>query len=228
MEGLLRQVDVYCERTDFTYWSEPLNAVTNAAFLLAAYVLWRRIRGKSLPLAGVMCVLLALIGVGSFLFHTHATIWGSIADTTPIALFILLYLFAANRDYWGLRPLHAFLTTLGFFPYAALTLPLFRNLPFFGISAAYWPVALLIALYAAALRRRLPEVARGLALGATILCLSLTFRSLDEPLCNVLPFGTHFMWHLLNGLMLGWMIELYRRHMLGRREEGGARAAHTA
>jgi hypothetical protein len=26
--------------------------------------------------------------------------------------------------------------------------------------------------------------------------------------------GTHFLWHILNGLMLGWMIEVYRRHML--------------
>jgi hypothetical protein len=28
------------------------------------------------------------------------------------------------------------------------------------------------------------------------------------------PLGTHFGWHLLNAVMLGWMIEVYRRHML--------------
>jgi hypothetical protein len=26
--------------------------------------------------------------------------------------------------------------------------------------------------------------------------------------------GTHFLWHILNALMLGWMIEVYRRHRL--------------
>ncbi|MFV0336407.1 MAG: ceramidase domain-containing protein [Tropicimonas sp.] len=220
MEGLLRQVDAYCERTDFTYWSEPVNALTNAAFLLAAWIMWRRLRGAGLPLAGAMCALLALIGIGSFLFHTHATIWGGIADTTPIALFILLYVFAASRDFWGLKTPWALAVTAGFIPYAALMVPLFRSLPFFGVSAAYWPVPLLIAAYAAGLRRRAPDTARGLALGAAALCLSLTFRTLDEPLCAAIPLGTHFLWHLLNGLMLGWMIEVYRRHMLVRRRPG--------
>jgi hypothetical protein len=38
--------------------------------------------------------------------------------------------------------------------------------------------------------------------------VSLTFRAVDGPLCEVLPMGTHFMWHILNGVMLGWMIEV--------------------
>jgi hypothetical protein len=25
--------------------------------------------------------------------------------------------------------------------------------------------------------------------------------------------GTHFWWHILNGIMLGWMIEVYRRYV---------------
>jgi hypothetical protein len=80
-------------------------------------------------------------------------------------------------------------------------------------------VPLLILVYAVLLRRRLPQVARGLAIGAGLLIASLTFRTLDLPLCGAVPFGTHFMWHILNGLMLGWMIEVYRRHMVasGRR-----------
>jgi hypothetical protein len=47
-----------------------------------------------------------------------------------------------------------------------------------------------------------------------LLCLSITIRSLDEILCDVIPIGTHFMWHVLNGIMLGWMIHVYIRHML--------------
>ncbi|NDR59368.1 ceramidase domain-containing protein [Aliiruegeria sabulilitoris] len=217
MEGLLRQVDGYCERTDFTYWSEPVNALTNAAFLIAAFLLWRRVRGQGLPFAVGMCVVLAAIGIGSYLFHTHATIWGAIADTTPIALFILLYIFAANRDFWNLSWPWALLATTGFFPFAALTLPLFQKLPFFEVSAGYWPVPLLIALYAIGLRRRAPRTAGGLAFGAGILCASLGFRSVDEALCASFPLGTHFLWHILNGIMLGWMIEVYRRHMVERR-----------
>jgi hypothetical protein len=64
------------------------------------------------------------------------------------------------------------------------------------------------------LSRRAPSTARGLAVGAGILTVSLTFRTLDQPLCAVWPKGTHFLWHILNATMLGWMIETYRRHML--------------
>lgn len=214
MEGLLRHIDGYCERTDPGYWSEPLNAVTNAAFVIAAGVMLYRLRGVRLPMARVLCAILATIGVGSYLFHTHAQGWASLADVIPIAVFVLVYLFVTNRDMVGMRLGWALVATAGFFPFVAVTLPVFQALPFFAISAAYWPIALLIALYALGLRRRCPETARGLGLGAGILAVSLTFRSLDEPLCSVNPIGTHFMWHILNGIMLGWMIEVYRRHVL--------------
>ena len=212
MEGLMRQVDGYCERTDFTYWSEPVNAVTNAAFLLAAWIMWRRLRGEEAPLARALVLVLAAIGIGSYLFHTHATVWGAIADTTPIGIFILLYIYAANRVFWGLPVPWSLLGMAAFFPFAALTVPLFQSLPFFEVSAAYWPVPLLIAAYAMALRSRAPATARGLAMGAGLLVVSLGFRTVDDAVCAGFPLGTHFLWHLLNAVMLGWMIEVLRRH----------------
>jgi hypothetical protein len=209
-----QQIDGYCERTDPSYWSEPLNAVTNAAFLVAALVMYLRLRGQGLPLGMALVAILAAIGVGSFLFHTHAEVWAAITDVVPIALFILLYIFVANLHYWRWPLWGAILGALAFIPYAALTVPVFQSLPFFTISAGYWPVPLLIAVYAVLLRIRAPETAKGLAIGAGILTLSLVMRSLDEPLCAVIPMGTHLWWHVLNGIMLGWMIEVYRRHRM--------------
>ncbi len=212
-----RAIDGYCERTDPSYWSEPVNAVTNAAFLIAAYVTWRRVRGQGMPLAVALCAILAAIGVGSYLFHTHATAWAATADVTPIGIYILVYLFAVNLHVWRLPLWAALLVTAAFIPYAMLLTPVFGALPFFAVSAFYWPVPLLILLTALALARRAPETARGLGTGAAILIASLVFRSVDETLCPAFPLGTHFMWHLLNGLMLGWMIEVYRRHLLAER-----------
>lgn len=210
---MLEPIDAYCERTSAAYWAEPVNAVTNAAFLIAAVVMWRRTAG--LPLARAMCGVLAAIGVGSWLFHTHANGLTAALDVAPILGFILLYIFAATRDFLRLGPWWAAGAVLAFFPYAALTVPAFSAvLPVLGSSAGYAPIPLLILGYAAALWRRAPDTARGMALGAAILVVSLTFRTLDQPLCDVLPVGTHFLWHVLNGLMLGWMIEVYRRHML--------------
>lgn len=203
------RIDGYCERTDFSYWSEPVNALTNLAFLLAAVVVWPRARGTGRLLA----VVLFVIGIGSWLFHTEATRWASLADTAPILAFILIYVFAACRDFLGLSRSWAVLGTLAFLPYAALTVPLFRLVPGLGSSAAYSPVPVLILGYALLLRRRAPGTARGLAAGAGMLVLSLCFRTLDGPLCAAIPLGTHFLWHLANAVMLGWMILVHARHL---------------
>ena len=207
-------VDGYCERVDASFWSEPVNAATNAAFLLAALVMARRLRGANLPLANLLVGILAAIGIGSFLFHTFAQPWAGLADTLPILLFILAYVFTASRDFLGWSPRMSALATAGFIPYAAATVPLFSLIPGLGSSAGYAPVPVLIAGYAFAMRNRAPATARGLAIGAGLLVLSLTFRTLDEPLCGAVPLGTHFLWHILNAVMLGWMIEVYRAHML--------------
>ncbi|MEM9975642.1 MAG: ceramidase domain-containing protein [Pseudomonadota bacterium] len=208
-----RYIDGYCERTDPSYWAEPVNAVTNAAFVIAALIMWQR--GAGLPLARALAIVLGAIGIGSYLFHTHAQVWSAIADVVPIVVFILLYLFVANRIYWRMPLWLALLGTAAFIPYAAALTPAFDALPFFTVSSFYWPVPLLILIYAFLLRARMPTTALGLAIGAGILIVSLIARSVDEMLCSAIPLGTHFLWHILNGVMLGWMIEVYVRHERG-------------
>jgi hypothetical protein len=214
---LTRQMDGYCERLDPGFWAEPVNAVTNAAFLLAALWMWRRAvlpDGRAIAEARWLAAVLFAIGVGSFLFHTLATVWAVILDVTPILVFTLSYIWLAMRDYFALSALWSGLLTAAFFPYVIVLVPLLGEVPFLEISAGYWPIMLLIAASAVLLRGRLPEVARGLGLGAAVLTLSIVLRSLDMGVCNALPLGTHFLWHILNGAMLGWMIEVYRRHRI--------------
>jgi len=203
----LATVDGYCERLGPAYWAEPWNAVSNLAFVLAAAVMWRRSAG----LGRAMCIVLGLIGVGSYLFHTHANRLTGLMDVLPILGFILLYVFAASRDMLGLKPWQAGLCVAAFVPYAAATVPMWAMVPGLGSSAGYAPVPVLILFYAWLMRRH-PDTARGLAIGAGILIVSLAFRTLDAPLCAAVPVGTHFMWHILNGVMLGWMIAVYNRH----------------
>lgn len=208
------QIDSYCERLDLSFWAEPVNALTNAAFLIAAVVMAARLRGTGLALGWALVMVLAAIGAGSFLFHTYATRWAAVADVAPILGFILVYLFAICRDIWRLPALWSGAAVLAFLPYSiGLTMAL-SQLGWLGGSAGYVPVLVLIALHAPLLWARAPDLARGFAIGAGILALSLTARTVDLPLCASIPLGTHFLWHCLNALMLGWMIEIYRRHML--------------
>ena len=69
-------IDLYCERVTPAFWAEPLNALSNIAFLIAAYAafdLWRRL-GKNDPVILALIMVVAVVGVGSFAFHTLATL----------------------------------------------------------------------------------------------------------------------------------------------------------
>jgi aspartyl-tRNA(Asn)/glutamyl-tRNA(Gln) amidotransferase subunit C len=65
---------------------------------------------------------------------------------------------------------------------------------------------------------------RGALIGAGLLAVSLVFRTIDQAVCDV-PARTHWVWHLLNGVMLGWMIRVLHRHDPGRAAEAGPCAA---
>src|SRR5262249_61672034 len=41
-----------------------------------------------------------------------------------------------------------------------------------------------------------------IALAAGVFCVSLTFRTIDRAICGAFPLGTHFIWHLLNAIVL--------------------------
>ena len=78
------------------------------------------------------------------------------------------------------------------------------------------PILILIILFSLLIYTRLPKVSRGLAIGAFILMTSMIARILDVPLCQNIPIGTHFLWHVMNAVMLAWMIEVYRRHIISK------------
>ena len=134
---LLRHLDGYCERTDPGYWAEPVNALTNLSFILVALVMWRRSAGQG-SMSRWLVALVFAIGVGSYLFHTHAQVWALIADVTPILAFILLYLFAVNRDVLGLAWYWALAGMLLFLPYRA-DRPLWQAVPLYDVSADTCP-----------------------------------------------------------------------------------------
>ena len=209
---LFKSIDIYCERLDIGIWAEPINAVTNVAFILASIFMW--LRCKNMVEGRVLSFLLFSIGCGSFVHHTFAQTWAAILDVTAILIFILTYIFIANRSFLAWSKMVSLIGVILFFPYQLLLANILSNIQFFGSSVQYIPVAILIFIYSGLLRKTEPNLSRGLLIGAVILCLSIVFRIIDEPLCSVLSVGTHFVWHILNAIMLSWMIEILRRHML--------------
>ena len=207
-------IDGYCERIDASFWSEPLNAVTNAVFLMAA--IWVLRREELNNKARALAFLLGMIGIASFLFHSVATAWAGALDVLFILLFTLLYIFVATEDFLGLPRRSALVVTLGYFPFSVVVDWLTLPLSFLGSTRIYIPILILITLYSLILYKKFPYLSRGLAMGALLMTISMFARSVDLPLCETIPTGTHFLWHVINAIMLAWMIEVYRRHIISR------------
>lgn len=208
-----RAVDLYCERTDPSFWSEPFNAITNAAFLIAALVAivqWRRAGANDWPVLALI-VVTAAIGIGSFIFHTIATTGANKFDTIPIAVFIFGYLLLALRRFIGWPLIGALAALIGFSAFSYVEGQVVPRGALNG-SHAYLPA--LAALIAVAWPMRHEPAGRWLFAAAFTLAVSLIFRSIDMAVCDVLPLGTHFIWHSLNGLALYLML---RAAMIGRR-----------
>lgn len=205
---------LYCERLDRAFWAEPLNALSNAAFLVAAaaaFMQWRRASRNDYAVLGLILVA-AAIGFGSFAFHTIATRLASLFDVLPIFVFAIGYFYLALRRFLRLGAGIAAGVTLIF-----LCVAIFFEARIEGLngSAAYVPMLLAMLVLAAALRRdsggdarenqRRRLAARGLLDAAQVFALSLLFRTVDRAICPLVPIGAHFVWHMLNAVVV-WLL----------------------
>ena len=195
-------LDHYCERTGPEFWAEPLNAVTNIGFVVAAALVARRQLATGRPDHALMALaaLATSVGVGSFLFHTVANGWTLIADIVPIAVFIYTFVFVATQRLLGFGAIGAGLLTAALLALAPALQMLLE--PVLGASATYAPGLVATFGIGAAAVRRGPAARLLIAAGGTFV-LALIFREMDQPLCGELPSGTHFLWHTFNAVTVG-------------------------
>ena len=208
-------LDNYCERTNELFWSEPINALTNIAFLIAAYFaykFWKAKAGGEKEIL-VLTWILAIVGVGSFLFHTFATSRTMLADVIPIGLFIYLAIFSAAYRVFGLKRLAAMAVVIGFFGFNYLCE---KYIPADWLNGSMMYIPALSALLTMTLvAKKMNLQAHKAFMAATIIfVVSLSLRSVDMLACDYTPMqiGTHFMWHVLNGLL---MFNVIRGLLLG-------------
>jgi len=209
-------IDIYCERVDPSFWAEPLNAVSNAAFLIAAaaiFLRWRREAPDDRPALFLILVLTA-IGIGSFLFHTFANRWSVLTDVIPISVFIYVYFFFALRRFFGVGWPVALVATVVFL-IASFAVESTLPRDFLNGSGGYLPAVLAILIIGAVMLGRRPEIGRSVLLAGGILVVSVTARSIDMAVCEALPIGTHYFWHILNAVTLYVMLGVLMRSRTG-------------
>jgi hypothetical protein len=219
-------VFLYCERgTSEALLAEPLNALSNFVFLVAALVglqlvLWRPAEERSADQV-LLCALVFLIGLGSLAFHLFATQGTELFDVVPISVFMLVYLgFALNR-FLGVPPGFVVLLVIGFTAVMAFTMQvkcgegaigflgsdMQSAKPCLNGSLLYLPALGALIVVGLILHERGQSAAPWFLWAAAILAVSITLRSLDLALCDKAliegrKVGTHFAWHVLNALAL--------------------------
>ena len=220
-------IDIYCERTGPEFWSEPLNALSNASFLLAA--IWGYIEAKRRDalqwtiLSAI--ILVSLIGGGSFLFHTFANVWSELTDVIPIWTFVVWFLILSIHYQNGAKNLARTAamvigglilvgTAIWYFG-SDVTTDIDTGTTGDGFNGSTQYLPALLALYAftvVMLVRR--DVGRWWVLTAAIVfTVSLGFRTVDLWVCPSFPAGTHMVWHLLNGVMIAVLLQGLIRHL---------------
>lgn len=223
------QIFAYCERgLSPAFWAEPLNAISNAAFIIAALLAlmsWQRWRhdlsGRPRRTGAELLLILVVlvIGIGSFLFHTYATRWAVVADVVPITIFMLVYLGYVLRRFLNL----GWIVTLAAILLFAMTLRYADMVrcgagPCLNGSVGYLPALAVLLGIGTWLGARSHPATRYILGSAAIFAVSLTFRTLDNAICPQTALfagrrlGTHFLWHMLNATLLYLLVLAAIRH----------------
>lgn len=216
---LLAPVDLYCERTSPDFWAEPVNALTNLAFIAAA--IWggvsARNRAETSPAVWLLIGLAGLIGIGSFLFHSFAQVWASFADTIPIWVFVTLAAGISAVRIGGFRPGRVVIGGLVLLAVGAVLIASLPDAaprtgpPPLNGSLQYAPAVILLAIFAVVASWRKSPLAGWIIAALGVFLVSLTARSLDLALCARFPLGLHWVWHLMNGLLIGIILQIVIR-----------------
>lgn len=208
---LNESIDIYCERVSSDIFAEPINFITNLAFIIVCILLYRQYKKRVFHskviqyYSLILIILILIIGIGSLLFHLLGTVLSAIADVLPIMIFIILYLYLSVRFFLNKSQKVAifsigiflifnfFLTTLGIEEIASYLAALFSML--------------LISLLT--YKKKEYGISLGLLIASFIFTISLSLRQMDLLYCAHLDIGTHWLWHILNSILLYMLVILF-------------------
>jgi hypothetical protein len=219
-------VFLYCERgANEALLAEPVNALSNGAFLLAAlagfFMVMRQPEEDRNADQFLLPALVLFIGLGSLAFHLYANRAAELFDVVPIGVFMLVYLALALNRFLGIPPATTAFLMIGFTAIAAMVMQVRCGQDFIGFPAAelpgvkpclngslaYLPALAALIIVGLVLSERGHKAAPWLLWAAAIFTISITLRSLDLALCDKVVIqgrntGTHAAWHVLNALAL--------------------------
>ncbi|WP_017733538.1 hypothetical protein [Nafulsella turpanensis] len=197
------------------YLAEPWNAISSLSILLpAVYWAWKlRGRYREYPFITFCIPLLFLGGLGSTLFHAlRNSRLLLLLDVTPTAILMLslaIYFWVKILPkWWWVIPIVAASLLWRFWARYYLPLDLAINITY-AVTGSLIFIPTIILLY----RTRMAH-SSFIIVSAVFFITSLIFRKLDSWEQDVLPMGTHFLWHIFSGVGAFFLAEyLYKVHL---------------
>jgi len=189
---------VYCETA--LNWlgpfpAEPVNAITSfVPVVLGMLALHHLVRGKHRSrVAYTLAVLTIVTGLGSVAWHaTRSQLALNVDALAGVAYFIVIAFFwlACVGNRWIAVAVSA--------SFVGMVFLVPRVEGFFVVFLAAVVVVAVGLVVATRYRNRPAFPFAAVAVGAAL--LAATFRTLDSRVCDVIPVGTHFLWHVLLGI----------------------------
>ena len=215
-------IGYYCGRFGPGLWGEPLNSLSNLAFVLGAVVAFRfwRSRPHSDPWQLLLFSLAAAIGFGSFAFHSHPTPTTLAIDLWPIQIFGLAALAYVCLRYLGLGKVTTLLLLIAFF-FARQLWVQSVNQGLLGGGITHIPTVAVLFGLGVILKQRKAPLAKFLFLAFGAYVAALWVRSWDLYLCSAFPIGLHWLWHLLTATAASLIVCGAALNQPGQRAENG-------
>ncbi len=211
MQTTLTYLDSYCERAGHLgLWAEPLNALSNIAFLIVAWWTWQQI--KTLRETAwriwdiqLLSILIGFIGIGSGIWHFLPNSHTVLMDVIPILIFMNLFIFSACIRLLGWRFTQTLALWLVFMVINFIS-EFFVHRDLLNGTIMYVPGYFIFCFLVIMLWWKKSPATHMMLLALLLWSFSLILRTLDMMMCPIIPFGTHFIWHICNAMMMALLL----------------------
>lgn len=195
-----------CERAGPGLFEEPLNSISNAGFLIAGLAIHKYMKnhpdldGQWIWDIRIIKWLTFSIFICSSMFHLYPSHLTELMDTIPIVGIIVLFFLSAMVRIARCNGFQTGVCFLAFLGSTHLLVSLFPNS--LNDSIGYLTSMVMLIFIAVYLHLKARPSSQFFMLAAIIGVVSLFFRAVDNAVCDVIPTGTHFIWHICNSLLI--------------------------
>lgn len=195
-----------CERSSPDWWAEPLNTLSNLGFLIVAVAMYRfykrheDIEQRWILDIQVLTFLTFIIGINSMIFHTFPSPTTELMDTIPIVMFIMIYFVSIIFRIGRVGLFQGIICLVAFVGFSHILVHQFPRALNDSIGYLSSMIALIVIAFYLQLRKR--PSSQHFMLAAMLGVISLFCRAIDRAVCDIVPTGTHFLWHVLNATLM--------------------------